>query len=1213
MMKLKRLSNAFITLLCGRVMLLFISCNYLNSPQIGYCVEGLHGGIPQEDNQATTNIVYIVGKNADPSFIGPGGSGTVISTPLSYIAPGTAVLTAAHVITGDVPGGPIFHTVVHNGVRYQALGVYNPDWWDGTSGSLCNDAYDFGVFLTAEPIQEVTPASIATAPDFAAAALQSKKVKFAGASHLSIAPQKSLWGVTRVSNVLTNKTFGHPLTMMFLETKRPAYPFSAGAQSGDSGGPVFLDFGESGAGVKKVFGINQSATRSGYSWDLDGQMYAVRTDTNSGWMQGNFIRTYQGTEAVVSWPNAFPQTDNGNVVYLNQPLLTVNSYFNTLHATGLGGLVNNSELNFINDHLHIEAWPGTGSSLNSPPPSQRFLMFNCVRWGVLNGPTGRINVPDGGTIRTISMDNDRGTITLSGHYCSGCEGLYGDGTNDAVLEVDGPMRNAGVIVFNAYSAIEIVGGDFRHNYGGFLLGSPNIVLLPDAQGRKGKAYWGGHLFGGELLGSPSNAAEPPFPPPPPPSYTPGTVQISGSIVVEERASYAWMINDFNGTAGNADNGWTSFHVDGSLSLSATSDAPFVVQMISIDPTTKQISPAANFNPLNSYSINLITTDEGISGFSSAAIFLDRSQFQNPFSGGKLAVSQQGNNLVLTFTPVTAFPNQFAWGDSSGGIFQTPGKWINNAVPWTSDTAIFDLSSQNGYTVQLAEEQWTKGLVVRNDNLTIDLNSQSYHVYDSSSMSQGTMTVGESFGEAASLEVTGGTLYTGDVYVGKDSGSSGLLAVQGANTVLSSQTIIIGTYGEGVFNVTNMGRVSCSSASLLIVGLNGQGTITVEGQSVLSGYEGDVGSNASGVGHVVVTGEGSQFTMVDRVAIGDYGQGTFTVSDRGYASTSNWCDIGRSVGGNGSLTVMNTGSKWNTTEYMTVGYVGQGSLTIASGGEVVAGTWLAIGYDNMGTGSVNLSGSDSILKVLSSGLTVGRSGSGTLSVENGAQIQSPRGAIAGFPGSIGQATIKGTGSLWSMSNGLYIGKRWDSASGGTGSLVIYEGGTVSVTNLLDLGPQGTVDVSDNGCLIVGSGTSLRLDGTVHVTTNGMLQSVGTITGDVRIDANGLFLVPDGGNSVVNGIITNDAALQVGSSGTGANLSVLGSIIGTGTTTVTNGAELTVDSLVQDTLVIGADSLVAVPLISGGLSDDVMSPVPEPSTLALLLAASLCGLQWWRRRG
>ena len=547
----------------------------------------------------------------------------------------------------------------------------------------------------------------------------------------------------------------------------------------------------------------------------------------------------------------------------------------------------------------------------------------------------------------------------------------------------------------------------------------------------------------------------------------------------EGAAYEWEINDFNGTPGTKANGWDIVNISKTLTMASSANDPFVVQVVSLTSGTNQSGTAANFDPRNSYSCNIITTGEGITDFSTDKVQIDRSRFANPLAGGKLAISQQGNNLALTFAPVTAFANQFGWADSSGGSFQTPNKWINNAVPGINDTAIFDLSNQNGYTVQLAAATTSKGLVVRNDNLTIDLNNQTYSIIDTSSSFGGVLTVGESFSETANLTITGGTLSTGNVELGEGTGSIGRIVVQGASTSLSSSWIIvIGDSGEGKIEVKNKGTVSGNHCSL--------------------------GTSNGGIGEAVVTGEGSTFIMTDYVDIARFGgRGTFTVADGGYA-LGDRCIIGPQ----GHLTVMDAGSKWNTTTYVEVngGIDGQGSLTIASGGEVVAGTWLAIGYTNTGSGSVEVSGANSTLKVLSSGLTVGRYGNGTLSVNDGGQIQSARGAIAGFSGSVGQATIKDAGSLWAVSNDLYIGKRWDSPSGGTGSLVVRDGGMVTVGSLLNIDLQGTLDVRENGCLIVGSGTSSRLDKTVHVTLDGTLISKGTITEMSSLTTTACFWFP-----------------------------------------------------------------------------------------------------------
>ncbi len=133
-------------------------------------------------------------------------------------------------------------------------------------------------------------------------------------------------------------------------------------------------------------------------------------------------------------------------------------------------------------------------------------------------------------------------------------------------------------------------------------------------------------------------------------------------------------------------------------------------------------------------------------------------------------------------------------------------------------------------------------------------------------------------------------------------------------------------------------------------------------------------------------------------------------------------------------------------------------------------------------------------------------------------------------------------------------------------------------------------------ISNSGGTLTLNktgaGTLTLTGNS------TYTGSTNINQGQLIL--DGGDladvSTVN--VASSASLQV-VSGT----PILGNVVGLGSTSVSGaGTVLTVSSLSQSNLTIGADSeLVIAPIAGGPLSANDLQTVPEPHTFIMLLIA------------
>ena len=156
----------------------------------------------------------------------------------------------------------------------------------------------------------------------------------------------------------------------------------------------------------------------------------------------------------------------------------------------------------------------------------------------------------------------------------------------------------------------------------------------------------------------------------------------------------------------------------------------------------------------------------------------------------------------------------------------------------------------------------------------------------------------------------------------------------------------------------------------------------------------------------------------------------------------------------------------------------------------------IGDSAGASGTLNLTSSTNLLNVNGAHpsyweFLVGRAGSGTLNVTNGARVTvsgSGASSVMGLEtGSSGTATVSGTGSLWSTFIALRVGIN------GQASLTVANGGTVSapaiITGLLgEIHGNGTLtgSVTNNG--LVSPGTSpgtLTINGNYSQTADGEL--------------------------------------------------------------------------------------------------------------------------------
>jgi hypothetical protein len=120
--------------------------------------------------------------------------------------------------------------------------------------------------------------------------------------------------------------------------------------------------------------------------------------------------------------------------------------------------------------------------------------------------------------------------------------------------------------------------------------------------------------------------------------------------------YLFTVEDANGAPGT---GYSTVDVSGAVTITATAEAPFTVQVAATSSQYGYAGPAANFNPTLSYSWTLLTAGS-ITGFDTNAFYIDPSLFaaQNSLMGGSFAVDEvNGNTLTLDFTPV---PEPSTW-------------------------------------------------------------------------------------------------------------------------------------------------------------------------------------------------------------------------------------------------------------------------------------------------------------------------------------------------------------------------------------------------------------------------------------------------------------------------------------------------------------------------------------------------------------------------
>jgi uncharacterized repeat protein (TIGR01451 family) len=222
-----------------------------------------------------------------------------------------------------------------------------------------------------------------------------------------------------------------------------------------------------------------------------------------------------------------------------------------------------------------------------------------------------------------------------------------------------------------------------------------------------------------------------------------------------------------------------------------------------------------------------------------------------------------------------------------------------------------------------------------------------------------------------------------------------------------------------------------------------------------------------------------------------------------------------------MTVSGAGTLWHMNGDLFVGEEGflegggKGTLIIQSGAVVENDQYGLIGYAANGVGLVTVHGAGSMWTV-SSDLRVGEAGDGTLIVSGGGSVSTGfNGYVARQEGSIGEATVTGAGSRWTMPGFLEVG------GVGQGMLNVQTGGLVRVHDVtVGFLPESSGTVTVDG---VGARLEVSTDLNVHSTGTLMVANEGVVTAAEVHLASGATL---GGNGRIVGPVGNGGVVGPG---------------------------------------------------------------------------------------
>jgi outer membrane autotransporter protein len=485
--------------------------------------------------------------------------------------------------------------------------------------------------------------------------------------------------------------------------------------------------------------------------------------------------------------------------------------------------------------------------------------------------------------------------------------------------------------------------------------------------------------------------------------------------------------------------------------------------------------------------------------------------------------------------------------------------------------------------------------------TYDLGSKQLTV-GSNNLSTEVSGVIEGVGGSLVKVGTGTLTLSGNANLGETTIDGGTLAVNGGSLNL----------GGGVASTQN-----------LIVGQSGIGTLGVQNGGTVTDFGGFVGE-FSGSGTLTVSGAGSTWTNTGTIQVGVFGSGMLTIQDGGTVNSGGGGSIGLSPGSTGAVTVTGPGSTWNNSPGggLNIGSFGAGTLTIANGGTVINNTAFAanIGNGAGSLGTVMVTGAGSTWSN-SSGLNIGNSGTGTLTIADSGAVTAGPVVIATNAGAVGTLNI-GAGAVSAAAAPGTLTTPSVAFGGGTGTInfnhtsadyvfapAISGDGTVNVlagsttftgansysgaTNVeagtLRAGALNTF--SPNSAVMVSGGGTLDLNGfnqTIPGVINAGLVNMGTGTlpGTVLTTAS---YMGTGGTMAINTVLGGDGSpsdrLVISGGTASGNTTVhVTNVGGVGAETTGNGIQV-VSAVSGATTAPGAFALPAGELRAGAFDYDL----------------------------
>ena len=349
-----------------------------------------------------------------------------------------------------------------------------------------------------------------------------------------------------------------------------------------------------------------------------------------------------------------------------------------------------------------------------------------------------------------------------------------------------------------------------------------------------------------------------------------------------------------------------------------------------------------------------------------------------------------------------------------------------------------------------------------------------------------------------------------------------------NTPKTGDNVTINTTANAPVLPTDRGTEYIST---FVIGDTATGRVT--SNATINGERTRLGASAGGNGTLTL-GAGGQVQMDNSIIVGDAGTGRVSMSDGATGQTASII-LGNADGSSGTVTLSGSGTSLRTygtgANGLSVANSGSGNLSV-SDGAFIESDQAIVGRNAGGAGSVTLSGAGTQWNGYGA-TTIGSSGKGTVLVQSGAHAISGSLSIGENTSSTGnEATVTGSGSLWNVYNDISLGGNVNTGgTGGEGTLSVLNGATMTASNAY----IGNVSSGEGKVYVDGAGSQLQLSASLRVGRNGdgrlAVSNGGSVTADFALvganaNSTGILYVTDAGSEMT---LTN--RMTVGATGEG----------------------------------------------------------------------------------